>query len=187
MSHWCLCRCWRQCRCQQDPHKKQYVPLPFGGGHKKCKILFCYIEMAWIDLLRQLGNFNWGPGWCNNIVTSRGIILSRQRTTKALIRLHRCAGWSASLLFAYGRISHDMAHFLFTISVHAQYLYMHILELCSWAIMIIMFKVVRLLFMSLIVCLVVVVAWSYLPLCLFAQPIRGFTAQSTLLRWSQHY
>ena len=25
--------------------------------------------MAWIDLLRQLGNFNWGPGWCNNIVT----------------------------------------------------------------------------------------------------------------------
>ena len=29
---------------------------------KKCKILFCYTEMAWIDLLRQLGNFNWGPG-----------------------------------------------------------------------------------------------------------------------------
>ena len=29
---------------------------------KKCKILFCYTEMAKIDLLRQLGNFNWGPG-----------------------------------------------------------------------------------------------------------------------------
>ena len=30
-----------------------------------------------------------------------GIILSRQ-LTKALIRLGRCAGWSATLLFAYG-------------------------------------------------------------------------------------
>ena len=38
---------------------------------KKIKILFCYTEIAWIDLLRQLGNFNWGPGWCNNIVTTR--------------------------------------------------------------------------------------------------------------------
>ena len=39
------------------------------------------------------------------------IILSMQRTTKALIRLRRCAGWSASLLFAYGknRFSHDVA------------------------------------------------------------------------------
>ena len=34
---------------------------------------------------------------------SIAIILSRQRrTTKALIRLRGCAGWSASLLFAYG-------------------------------------------------------------------------------------
>ena len=31
-----------------------------------------------------------------------GIILSGQRTTKALIRLRGCAGWSAPLLFAYG-------------------------------------------------------------------------------------
>ena len=29
---------------------------------KKGNILFCYTEMAYIDLLRQLGNFNWGPG-----------------------------------------------------------------------------------------------------------------------------
>ena len=35
-------------------------------------------------------------------IASRGIILSRQRTTKALIRLHGCTGWSAHLLFAYG-------------------------------------------------------------------------------------
>ena len=40
-----------------------------------------------------------------------GIILYRQRKTKLLIRLCRCAGWSASLLFAYGknRFSHDEA------------------------------------------------------------------------------
>ena len=34
---------------------------------------------------------------------TRGIILSRQRITKALIRLRGCAGWSASLLFAYAK------------------------------------------------------------------------------------
>ena len=33
---------------------------------------------------------------------TRDITLSRQRTTKALIRLRGCAGWSAPLLFAYG-------------------------------------------------------------------------------------
>ena len=40
-------------------------------------------------------------------------LLSRQRTTKALIRLRGCAGWSASLLFTYdkNRLSHDVAHF----------------------------------------------------------------------------
>ena len=40
-----------------------------------------------------------------------GIILSRQRTTKVLIRLRNCAGCSAPLLFAYGinRFSHDVA------------------------------------------------------------------------------
>ena len=36
------------------------------------------------------------------VTETRGITLSRQRTTKALIRLHGCAGWSAPLLFAYG-------------------------------------------------------------------------------------
>ena len=39
------------------------------------------------------------------------IILSMQRTTKVLIRLHGCAGLSAPLLFTYGinRFSHDVA------------------------------------------------------------------------------
>ena len=36
-------------------------------------------------------------------LASIGIILSKQRTTKALIRLRGCAGCSASLLFAYGK------------------------------------------------------------------------------------
>ena len=41
---------------------------------------------------------------------TRHIILSRQRTTKALIRLRGCADWSAPLLFAYGlnRFSRDV-------------------------------------------------------------------------------
>ena len=34
-------------------------------------------------------------------IESRDILLSQQRTTKALIRLRGCAGWSAPLLFAY--------------------------------------------------------------------------------------
>ena len=49
-------------------------------------------------------------------IETRGIILSRQWTTKVLIRLRGCAGWSASLLFAYGinRFSHDVAHIIST-------------------------------------------------------------------------
>ena len=44
-------------------------------------------------------------------IASMDIILSNQRTTKALIRLRGCAGWSAPLLFAYGknRFSNDVA------------------------------------------------------------------------------
>ena len=47
-------------------------------------------------------------------VASIGIILSRQWTTKALMRLHGCAGWPAPLLFTCGkkRFSHDGAQFL---------------------------------------------------------------------------
>ena len=45
-------------------------------------------------------------------IASRGNILSRQQTTKVLIRLHGCAGWSVPLLFAYRKnsFSHDVAH-----------------------------------------------------------------------------
>ena len=46
-------------------------------------------------------------------IETRDIRLSRQQTTKALIRLHGCTGWSAPL-FAYGlnKFSHDVAHIL---------------------------------------------------------------------------
>ena len=47
-------------------------------------------------------------------IETRDIILSRQRTTKVLIRLLGCTGWSASLLFVYGinRCSHEVAHII---------------------------------------------------------------------------
>ena len=34
-------------------------------------------------------------------VASLDMVLSNKRITKVLIRLHRCAGWSAPLLFAH--------------------------------------------------------------------------------------
>ena len=52
-------------------------------------------------------------------IETRGIILSRQRTTKALTRLRGCAGWSVPLLFAYGinRFSHDVAQIAVFLSI----------------------------------------------------------------------
>ena len=59
----------------------------------------------------QLELWNFGYSKYRYYTASIGIILPRQRTTKTLIKLHRCAGWSAPLLFAYGinRFSHDEA------------------------------------------------------------------------------
>ena len=48
------------------------------------------------------------------VTECRNITLSRQRTTKVLIRLHGCAGWSAPLLFVY-----DIKHFLW----HSSYVF----------------------------------------------------------------
>ena len=47
--------------------------------------------------------------------------VARQRTIKALIRLHGCAGLSAPLLFVYGikRFSHDVSHILCVRTVKA--------------------------------------------------------------------
>ena len=44
-------------------------------------------------------------------LASIGIILSRKRPAKVLIRMHGCACWSAPWLFAYGKngFSHDVA------------------------------------------------------------------------------
>ena len=51
-------------------------------------------------------------------LTCKISLLSRQQTTKALIRLRECEGWSAPLLFKYdeSRFSHDVAHFLINMS-----------------------------------------------------------------------
>ena len=51
-------------------------------------------------------------------IASRGIILSRQQTTKGLIRQRGCAGWSAPLLFTYdiNRFCHDVAHAVMILS-----------------------------------------------------------------------
>ena len=64
------------------------------------------------------------------------IILSKQRTTKALIRLSGRAGWSALLLFAYGinRFSHDVAQI---------YIYRtksFNINICFWSMLKIMLK-----------------------------------------------
>ena len=44
------------------------------------------------------------------VTETRDIMLSKQRTTTAQIRLRRCAGWSVPLLFAYNTFSHGPAH-----------------------------------------------------------------------------
>ena len=57
----------------------------------------------------------WATGMSSSLaildIVSVDIILSKHQTAKALISLRRCAGWSAPLLFAYGknRFSHDVA------------------------------------------------------------------------------
>ena len=55
------------------------------------------------------------------VIETRGIILSRQRTTKALTRLRGCAGWSARFLFPCGinRFSHDVAHHIPSVSLNS--------------------------------------------------------------------
>ena len=52
-------------------------------------------------------------------IETRGIMLSWQQQTKALIRLRGCAGWSAPLLFAYdkSRFCHDVAHWSYLFAV----------------------------------------------------------------------
>ena len=57
-------------------------------------------------------------------IESRDIILSKQRTTKALIRLSGCAGWSAPLLFAY-----DIRHIF---SWPGSYIHVHMCCTHSW-------------------------------------------------------
>ena len=77
------------------------------------------------DLGSEVGSANRSATRTLLAIASKGIILSRQRTTKVLIRLRGCAGWSAPLLFAYGinRFYHDMAHiwmvrWIYVVTIH---------------------------------------------------------------------
>ena len=59
-------------------------------------------------------------------IETRGITLSRQRTTMVLIRLRESTGWSAPLLFTYGInrfFYHDMAHCIFDSLIWSTCLY----------------------------------------------------------------
>ena len=67
----------------------------------------CYgPKLSWAEI--DMGRFCCGPKWPGTL----SIILPRGRTTKALIRLRGCVGWSAPLIFEcnYVRFSLDTAH-----------------------------------------------------------------------------
>ena len=59
-------------------------------------------------------------------------ILPRQQTTKALIRLCKCAGWSASLLFACGTNSFLMTWLIYGASVNLRMTEGHLFIDLSW-------------------------------------------------------
>ena len=79
-------------------------------SHITRKPVFRVCDQVWLKPDCSADETSWGLEI--SAKASRGTILSTQRTTKVLIRLRRCAGWSAPLLFAYGinRFSHDVAH-----------------------------------------------------------------------------
>ena len=71
---------------------------------------------GWSDWADAQADLHWAHGHLVCFVMRRltsVIKLSRQHTTKELIRLCGYPGWSASLLLAYSinRLSHDMAHY----------------------------------------------------------------------------
>ena len=67
-----------------------------------------------------------------SVLATIGIILSRQQIAKTLVRLCRCAGWSASLLFAYvkNRVCHNTAtHYRKAITLSLETI---LLNHCLW-------------------------------------------------------
>ena len=109
-------------------HKKKINRHPYRCTGKQNRYMYICLSLkfhpgGWnLDLNRCTCNektlsANWQVGdMCQStyIALSCNIsLLSRQRTTKALIRLRGCAGWSVRLLFTYDKnmFSHDVAHF----------------------------------------------------------------------------
>ena len=66
-------------------------------------------------------------------IETRDTILSRRRTTKVQIRLHRCAGWSASLLFAYGINTYLMPWLILQQNQNLFDKQAHLHVKCNWA------------------------------------------------------
>ena len=118
------------------------------------------------------------------------IILSRKQITKTLIRLHRCVGWSASLLFAYGinRFSHDVARLTLLLSLWTTY---RLQRLCKiilpWSAMLETSN--RFCCTSLIICLICL--YLHLPLTFLRWTILDQLASNTdegqLIMWRCRY
>ena len=81
------------------------------------RLICVFVVRIWQkQVFTWCGSFVFSPNACcgtgNYLDSELYWVLSRQRITKALIRLRECAGWPVPLLFAYGknRFSHDVAH-----------------------------------------------------------------------------
>ena len=96
---------------------KNRHPRRCAGKKNRCNT----IPAGWnLDLNRCTCNETLSANWqvgdmCQSsyiALSCKISLLSRQRTTKALIRLRGCTGWSAPLLFTYdkNRFSHDVAY-----------------------------------------------------------------------------
>ena len=114
-----LCVCLRLC-----------IPFPFDVWGRMWNLIYLFLIIVFSSTLRSTKQMcfltvnypdihTWYCRANVNIILLQlppcaliCIILSGQRTKTVLIRLHECAGWSAPLLFAYGksRFSHDVAH-----------------------------------------------------------------------------
>ena len=116
--------CLRTCR---NKHCRCFNSfMPRDSSVYSCKLYRFIWAMSWKNLssevcdqvrLKQACSATKASGSLEILdLASIGIILSKQWTTKMLIRLCTCAGWSAPLLFPYGtnRFSHDVAHLSFS-------------------------------------------------------------------------
>ena len=102
-------RCWEECIRQSDFYRRKKDVDIFNRCANYFKDKRNWVQLSHVTSKLVFGGLRPGKTQAGLLsyrdelihVASIGI-LHRQRTTKALIRLHRCACWSAFLLFAYG-------------------------------------------------------------------------------------